>query len=161
MIRVAEPQSRVCSRCGQTLPINEFRFRKRGEPGRQGCCRDCYNDRMRAYRFARRSKAVGGFSQQVLRASGPQAISRLCAGMFRRFGGADGVASVWMAHLTAAPAGSRIALNSFRALARLMEVADAQQQPADCAGLTDAELDQELQRLLDARESPSEETTHG
>jgi len=150
MIRVAEPLSKVCSGCGRDLPISDFRFRKQGEPGRKGCCRECYNDRMRAYRLARRSKVIRGFSAHVLRATGSQAVSRLCAGMFRRFGGADGFCRVWMAHLDAAPAGSRIALNSFLALFRLMEAADAQQQPAPVV-VTDAEPDRETQQLLGDR----------
>jgi hypothetical protein len=102
---------------------------------------------MRAYRFVRRSKTIQRFSSAVLREAGLQGISRLCAGMFTRFGGADGFCRVWAAHLAAAPVGSRLALRSFSAMLRLFEVADARQQPADYSGLTDAELDQELQRL--------------
>jgi hypothetical protein len=40
-------------------------------------------------------------------------------------------------------------------MTRLMEAADAQQQPADYSGLTDAELDQELQWLLGDRKGLS------
>lgn len=152
MIPATERLSKVCSCCGRELSIANFRLRKRGESGRQGCCRECYNGRMRAYRLTRRSKAIRGFASQVLRATGPQAISRLCAAMFRRFGGTEGFCRAWMAHLDAAPAGSREALTALSAILRLMETADAQKPPADYSGLTDAELDQELQRLLGDRD---------
>ena len=155
MIRAAEPLSKVCSGCGRDLPIADFRFRKRGAPGRQGCCRECYNDRMRGYRFVRRAKTIKGFSAAVLREKGLQGISRLCAGMFARFGGADGFCRVWHAHLQAAPVGSRTAGNALSALLKLTEAVDAQRQPADYSGLTDSELDEEIQRLLGNREDSS------
>lgn len=110
---------------------------------------------MRAYRLARRSKAIRGFSQQVLRANSVAAISRLCADMFRRFGGPAGFCRAWKAQIDAAPAGSRTALSSFRAITKLLEVSEAQQQPPDYLALTDTELDaaidRELQRFLDDR----------
>lgn len=154
MIRAAEPPSKVCCGCGQELPITDFRFRKRGEPGRQGCCRPCYNGRMRAYRFVRRSKTIQGFSAAVLREKRSDGVSRLCAEMFHRFGGPVEFASVWKTHLDAAPAGSRIALNTFLAIAQLVQLTEASGQPTDVSQLTDEELAQELdleiQRLVSA-----------
>jgi hypothetical protein len=102
---------------------------------------------MRVYRFVSRAKTIKGFSARMLREKSLQGLSRLCAGMLARFGGADGFCRVWKAHVDAAPVGSRTALNSFSALLRLMEAADARQQPADYSGVTDAELDQQIQRL--------------
>jgi hypothetical protein len=103
---------------------------------------------MRAYRFARRSKTIRGFSARVLQKKGLLGLSRLCAGMLARFGGADGFCRVWKAHLDAAPLGSRTALNALSALLRLMEAAEAQQPAADYSGLTDLELDREIQRVV-------------
>jgi hypothetical protein len=143
-----EPRSKVCSECGRTLSIDAFRFRKRGDPARQGCCRECYNGRMRVYRLARRLKIIRGFSSQVLRASGPGAVSRLCAGMSRRFGGVDRFCDAWKAHIDAAPMGSPAALRAISAILRMLIVADAERQTEDFSGLTDEKLDREIHRLL-------------
>jgi hypothetical protein len=150
MICAAEPLSKFCSYCGRTLPIDEFRFRKRGEPTRQGSCRECYNRRMRLHRLGRRLKAIRGFSSQVLRANGPPALSRICAGMLCRFGGVDGFCREWIAHIHAAPVGSPTALSAFSAFFRLMAVADAQQQ-VDYSALSDEELDREIQQHVGGR----------
>jgi len=153
MIRLADPPSKVCPACHRDLPIPAFRFRKLGKPGRQGSCRQCYNARMRGYRYVRRSKTIRGFPARVLRANGLEDVNRLCEEMFTRFGGAAGFAATWKAHMEAVAPGSPMALRSFLALMRLLqwkEEAEAQQRPADDFAVTQAEIDQEVQRLVSA-----------
>jgi hypothetical protein len=66
--------------------------------------------------------------------------------MFARYGGVDGFCDVWYAHMQAAPPGSWAAVKPLIAIAKMLQLADAQQQPSNLSQLTDEELQQETRR---------------
>jgi hypothetical protein len=66
--------------------------------------------------------------------------------MFARYGGVDGFCNVFYAHIQAAPPGSWAAVKPLNAIVKLLQVADAQQQPSDLFQLTKEELEQEMER---------------
>ena len=145
---IAEPPLKVCYVCGQAMPIEQFRPRKRGSTAREGSCRDCYNAYMRGYRQARRSKTLRRFTAQLRRENSLQRALGLVAGMTLRFGGVEGLCREWMRHLNAAEPGSRTALNTFLAIARMAELLEPSRPPEGISQLTDEELQQELKRSL-------------
>jgi hypothetical protein len=147
MIATAESPSKVCYACGQELPIDQFRHRRRGRSGRQGRCRACYNAYMRGYRAARRSRTLCQFTSLLRRRTSLNRLAGLCNANVGRFGGLDGLAVAWKEHIDAAPPGSRTALSAFSAIARLLEAVDAHRLAPDYAALSDEDLQREIQRL--------------
>ena len=126
----AAARTKFCVDCGQDKPETEFRLRRRNSDKRHSQCRYCYNKYMR----------------QWVR---PNAIPALCDRMFRRFGGVDGLCAEWTDAIKAARAarpGSKMVLDSFRAIFRLMELAQAEEEKKDPC--VEAMSDEELERTI-------------
>jgi len=147
MIADSQPTLKVCCACGTVLPVDQFRLRKRGGTVRQGRCRECYNGYTRAYRAARRSKRLRQFTAQFRRAKSLTRVSALIAGTAAYAGGLDALCRQWANSLRTAP--PAVALRAFGVIARMAEYLDSQQrQQPDVVTLTDAQLDEEIRRLL-------------
>ncbi len=82
-------QVKTCIDCGLLQSVTAFRYRRRGQPQRQGRCRSCYNRRMRAYRRSRREKTVARFASAVLQAKSDGALRGLVNATVAQFGGID------------------------------------------------------------------------
>ena len=71
--------------------------------------------------------------------------------MMIRFGGADAFCAAWKEAIDTASRerpGTRLVLDSFLAILRLLEVCDATRRERDVSTLSDEELERELQTLL-------------
>jgi hypothetical protein len=147
MIANEESSLKVCYQCGTAQPVEHFRYRKRGSPARQGICRRCYNERMRWYRRARRSKNFARFAAQLRQARSLGQVSGLVAGMAARLGGVDGLCRAWVESIRAAKPGSRTTINAFLAIVHILQVVEASRPSNDVSRLSDEELDRELHGL--------------
>ncbi len=143
--------TKTCYDCGRTLPVDRFRLRRQGGAARQGCCRECYNGRMREYRRRRRDKAIGQFASRVRREPSLRGVVALCNAMFARFGGVDGFATAWAAQIDAACAirpGQKTVMDAFAAILHLLKIVEANGGARDYSLLSDEDLDRELMGLL-------------
>ena len=114
----------TCLDCGETLPITEFRRRERGSEKRQPQCRTCRNRHEREYRAARRRNDVEAFVRDTKQKRSAKAVRNLVIVMLKRYGGVQGFAAEWRRQINAAPAGSRMAMDSLFAMMNLMQMVD-------------------------------------
>ena len=147
-------RTKFCVDCGQDKPETEFRLRRRDSDKRHSQCRDCYNEYMRQYRASARRKEITEFARTVSsQRVRPNAIPALCDRMFRRFGGVEGLCAEWTDAIKAACAarpGSKMVLDSFRAILRIMELAEAEKEKKDpCVeAMSDEELDSAIMEYV-------------
>ena len=148
MIAAQESLFKTCYGCLRALPLDQFPRRRRGSTVREGRCRRCRARYMRGYRKARRSRTVRRFVSELSRAGSLQRVIGLCTTMFNKFGGVEGVARAWNESIDAAVPGSRTALSTFMAMARMAELLETRRQTTDLSQFTDEELEEELGRVL-------------
>ena len=150
----AAARTKFCVDCGQDKPETEFRLRRRNSDKRHSQCRYCYNKYMRQYRANAWRKEIAKFARTVSsRWVRPNAIPALCDRMFRRFGGVDGLCAEWTDAIKAARAarpGSKMVLDSFRAIFCLMELAKAEEEKkGPCVeAMSDKQLDSAIMEYV-------------
>jgi hypothetical protein len=106
---------------------------------------------MRAYRRRRRGKAIDRFAAALRRENNWGRVAALCNAMVDRFGGLDRFCAAWVEQIDTAKRdrhGGRRVLNSFLAIVRLLESADANRPDSDVSRMTDEELEEEMGALL-------------
>jgi len=105
---------RLCSTCLTSQPIEQFRHRRRGRPERVGECSGCHAARERQRRAKGKEKwltsMLGAIAQEGRSPRTPGRLSGLASEVVRRLGGPDPFTRQLVAHLRAAPPGSRRAL---------------------------------------------------
>ena len=145
MVRSTFPVgTKVCTDCLQERPLTEFRRRYRDSDKRHNQCRGCFAKYMRYLRAVKRGKLIRKFVAEVKTASNRDVLTAMCVRMAQRLGGVDALCAGWVAHLHAAAEarpGSKMVLDTFRAIVNLMAVAEQQKpEQIDVRELTDDEL---------------------
>ena len=127
-----DSQVKTCIDCALTQPVTAFRYRRKGQPQRQGFCRPCYNARMREYRRRQRDKRFNQFAGELARARSTSAVNVMASAMLRRFGSPDRLGEALFGAITTAARNKRTvgrALLSMFAVMRVLEVRDAAKPP--------------------------------
>ena len=146
MIRGTSPVgTKVCTDSLQERPLTAFRRRYRDSDERHNQCRECFAAYMRYFRAVKRGKLIRRFAVEVKSISSRDVLTAMCAEMAQRLGGVRALCAAWVAHLHAAAEarhGSKMVLDTFRAIDNLMSVAEQQEpEQIDVRELTDDELD--------------------
>ena len=145
MVRSTFPVgTKVCTDCLQEKPLTAFRRRYRDSDKRHNQCNECFARYMRYLRAVKRGKQIRRFVAEVKTASNRDVLAAMCARMAQRLGGVDALCAGWVAHLHAAAKarpGSKMVLDTFRAIINLMAAAEQQKpEPIDVRDLTNDEL---------------------
>lgn len=101
---------------------------------------------MRGCRRARQTRTVARFAAQVMRQKRPSIASHKAVNPSALFGGVENVPRQWAAEYDRGTPAAR--LRTLAALARILEVAQANQSRLDVSRMTDEQLMREQQRLL-------------
>ena len=137
--------TKVCTDCLQERPLTAFRRRYHDSDERHNQCNECFARYTRYLRAVKRGKQIRRFVAEVKTISNRDVLTALCAHMAQRFGGVSALAAKWAAHIRAASEarpGSKMLLDTFRAIGNLMLVAEQQKpEEIDVRELTDDELD--------------------
>lgn len=119
---------KCCSGCLQSLPIEEFRRRKRGSEARESRCNRCHKSYMKTYRKRLRERALLGFAHEAKWRADPDYLTAICRHLVRVFGGADKFAEAFVTHfekLSCSPGEQRQSAGDFLlAVLRLMDIAE-------------------------------------
>jgi hypothetical protein len=145
-----EAPSRLCESCFHTLPLTEFRRRKRGSEHRMRQCRRCHNEFERYRRAAVRARLskrrMAKDLSQVRDAASANRVKALCAEVVRGYGGAEGFAKAWVACLHRdLQRGGFAALRHLEATIRLIQ--HCEQDRPDYSQMSDEELEAMLASL--------------
>ena len=153
---VHEPgDSIICRQCGVAQSPEKFRRRCRDREHRVRQCRSCHNYAERLRRYGKRSKEHARQMSKALtsvrHARTERELKSVTTAMVKAFGGLEGFAGHWAAHVTAALYGGGFAaFKHFDAVLRLWQhCEDARQRErsdsqARCSQMTEAELIAEL-----------------
>lgn len=118
---------RVCSLCGDRLPLSKFRLRSSKATTHDGRCRPCYNAYMREYRSRRLAAKAGPFVVGLNRARDLDRVAVVCKAMLNAYGGVDGLATAWrdyVVRVSTERPGSPRALQAMQATLNLLAIAE-------------------------------------
>ena len=126
-----QPETKICTDCGEEKPIHRFRHRSRKDGTRHNQCNDCHAAYLRKCTAKKRSKDLRTFVHQVPRHRAPGALLALVANTVKRFGGVDQLAEFWVSEFYArmeSKPGSKANLDSCRTICQLMHACDEYRQ---------------------------------
>jgi hypothetical protein len=135
---IAEPETKICSKCGYERPIGRFRFQNKEKGIRHPACNDCQSAYLRERRGSSRKRELKQHLESI--ATDPSnpatfgAVTRteaIVKTMLTRFGGLEKFADQWFQFLKLANMAGKhhIVQRSFEAMLRLMHFVDANQAP--------------------------------
>lgn len=119
---------RICQKCVESLPIKQFRLRRRDGEHRHTKCRRCHaedeRDRRRRRQAEKNGDRIAKLVTQMKNSPDVRRLAYLAELMFDMFGGVEGAAIEWwkqVGHCLASNAGGKRALDSFLAMRMLSE----------------------------------------
>ena len=153
---VTPARTRVCRSCWEARPEAEFRLRRKDSNERHSECNVCHTAAEGRRRDARKARRFQKLAQDINRSRTPtEVLSCLSSILVHGLGGAVDFTVMWHEHLMIAAQerpGHRDVLNGFRAIVRLMEVAEAQRAKAGIAdeftSMSLEEIDAELMQMM-------------
>jgi hypothetical protein len=143
--------TKICSACGDELPLDRFRLRRATGVSRDNRCRGCYNRWMRDYRRTRRSESLQAFAAAVAKETSFRRVEQLCDQMFRRFGGVGEFAKLWVSEIKAAgqtKRGTPRALKAMLAIANMQALVQLNERPSSFSELSYDQLREVMERKL-------------
>lgn len=151
-----EQDCQLCQRCCRSLPVAEFRFRSKASSRRMHQCRECttsaQRERRRAHKTGATKRAMAKLNRQLARTTDAKRVSWLVSDTISQLGGLHRFAASLRAHfddVSSACLGSRETLNTLTAIINLSAASAALNPPRRPDDLTDDELAEDLQRLLE------------
>ncbi len=132
------PTLRRCRVCGQHLPLDCFRLRRRGSPERHYECGRCHGLLESARKRRREAEALQPAIREIARERRPERVIALTNAVIRELGGVNKLCELWVANIRCAPPGRRWRGQALLATLRLIEV--CQPARADLSALDDAAL---------------------
>ncbi|GAG17882.1 unnamed protein product, partial [marine sediment metagenome] len=88
-----DSESRICTKCGNTKSLAQFRRRHAGTEIRHAHCNECRNILSRVATAKKRFRDTRGFVSAANRARDVQQVSSLLSAILPRFGGMVGLAN--------------------------------------------------------------------
>jgi hypothetical protein len=153
-------QGRVCTRCFQWHPIDQFRRRRKDSEDRHEQCRTCRREKDATRAKRKKRSAHRTLLREINRGTPTQAAKAVYVCLHRCYGGVEGLAAEWKVQYDASPSGSRWRLASLAALSNLgvaaatLEQQEAKRESEQITTASDDEiadaLRAELERLVDA-----------
>lgn len=129
MIATDQPGARkTCSACGGRFPATAFRLRSRASGRRHTECKACWTEYMARWRGRQREADLKQIVRQLAAATSLPQVAATVAKLSRRFGGPQrAVARMakYVRQLAETRPGSRIMLQTCRALANIVRTAEA------------------------------------
>src|SRR5262245_8526518 len=90
----SSPITRVCRQCGDELPLDHFRRKRRDSERRETNCRRCHQTNMKAWRRSRAEAAVKRFVKCAPNQLLDRRLRALANTTLRRFGGVESLAEM-------------------------------------------------------------------
>ena len=143
-----------CPECNRLLPHDAFDLDERGQP--DVMCRECRATLpVRCEEAERRRRRQGQLEAGIHRLIAAAMLDKpsvpsvesLCAELFKKFDGVQGLATEWKADHDAAKPGSKTRLDNYRAMVRLAEIAaTSRKDELDTATVSEDELNDAVAR---------------
>lgn len=143
-----KPTGKVCTKCEQFKPLDEFHAKKTSSDGHASQCKECYNAASRASTAAYKQlhAAMGGNTKL----SAPH-VTELCDKIIQKFGGLDGFVDYWHSQIERArekSPGGKLVLDSLNHVSKLVVMSTEHRGSApDTSDLSDADLEREFNEV--------------
>jgi len=126
------PLIKRCSRCGCTLPLEEFRRRSKGSDKPHADCRQCHRFAQQAYRAAKSGQRLSSLAAMLhrYRGSSIERIVGFVGAAIDSFGGLDGFGRAWKRNYKRAIKAGKldVALRYLRMVPELMSACEPERQ---------------------------------
>jgi hypothetical protein len=123
----AEPEERVCPRCGMTRLVDDFKRRSLRQGYTPSWCKLCVNAADRDRRRRKRKESLTGLGKHIRRGTSPAKVETVVASLLRRLGGAE-VVGQELADLCRRSLNSGSRRDGWRALCLVLHMCEAAEE---------------------------------
>ena len=114
--------TKLCSRCGATLPLDKFRRVYKDQEKRHCECNVCYREAYRRRQLIKRQRFSGRTLTAIANARTLEEVEKLIRAMLAPFGGLQGFVTSWHQNFTDPTMPSSYRAKSLLAMSRLTEL---------------------------------------
>lgn len=146
-------ENRFCGGCLETLPLDQFRRRKRGDTTRHNRCNKCHRQCQREWyarrQAAKRDSTVAKGMTKIRNCASVEELQFVFREMFVPLGGVEGFIEAyrnWSAKALSHTRGSAQGGSIFSALLRMLEL--LRPKPIDMENLTQPDLERAMVQMM-------------